>query len=682
LQSIAQTLWGDGSLWYVLADANGLTAADPLVAGMQLTVPNKVINVHNNAGTFRPYSPGEAMGDISPSIPAMPKPPKNKGGCGGIGTIIAAIVTVVVTIYTAGAMFATSLQGFATTMSLGVQALSGLGGAMIMSVAAAAGSIAGQLTGMALGSQDKFSWGAVASSALGAAVNTWGMFNANQTSLPSVAINAGLSNSAGQLLGNITGMQKGFDWSSLAVSAISAPVGNFASEKLIGQPLGGQFPVQNQSLAKIADTAIKSGVQDLTKLAIKGGKLSWASISADVASAATFEIFAGPVAKEERDRYVQTELSKNQPVVYSSGYYQYFSTDSDGKPILSGGMTKVERYNWRNPKTGDIENPLIDSEEGRKLLSSQGADALGTSTLVFSDNGMQLGETFGLSVNQKNHVGMKRYFGDAWGSNKPIFTMGEGVDPQYRNMIDLGSHEVNPFMLVEMLDGLKSIGAAPIVAIYGSANTHQTQLAFNSNVLNIVSSNNGNSFVMGVTNPTTSFAIDNLFNAALPRSRDVETTNSDAIKYYLTKVTDKWTDSSAVKVIAHSESTIHTSIAMDKMNDTQKASIEYHAIGNASGNLVPGLGNMYLYELDGDPVSKHVGGKLYEQAYFKEHYTYRPLAATYQDSKGYANNHSQHLYLQNDKLALDLGGDQLSYSKIQKGEQMFHADFSRVFYKF
>jgi YD repeat-containing protein len=682
LQSIAQTLWGDSSLWYVLADANGLTAADPLVAGMQLTVPNKVTNVHNNAGTFRPYDPGEAMGDINPTIPAMPKPPKNKGGCGGIGTIIAAIVTVVVTIYTAGAMFATSLQGFATTMSLGVQALSGLGGAMIMSVAAAAGSIAGQLTGMALGSQDKFSWGAVASSALGAAVNSWGMFNANPTSLPSVAINAGLSNSAGQLLGNITGMQKGFDWSSLAVSAISAPVGNFASEKLIGQPLGGQFPVQNQSLAKIADTAIKSGVQDLTKLAIKGGKLSWASISADVASAATFEIFAGPVAKEERDRYVQNELSKNQPVVYSSGYYQYFSTDSDGKPILSGGMTKVERYNWKNPKTGEIENPLIDSEEGRKLLSSQGADELGTSTLVFSDNGMQLGETFGLSVNQKNDVGMKRYFGDTRGSNKPIFTMGEGVDPQYRNMIDPGSHEVNPFMLEKLLDGLKTSGASPLVAIYGSANTHQTQLAFNSNLLNIVSSNNGNSFVMGVTNPTTSFAMDNLFNAALPRFLDVETTNSDAIKHYLTKVTDKWTDPLAVKVIAHSESTIHTSIAMDKMKDTQKASIDYYAIGNASGNLVKGLGNMHLYELDGDPVSGYVGGKLYDKAYFKEHYTYRPLASTYQDSKGYANNHSQHLYLQNDKLALDFGGDQLSYSKIQKGEQMFHADFSRVFYKF
>jgi len=29
LQSIAQMLWGDSSLWYVLADANGLSAGCP-----------------------------------------------------------------------------------------------------------------------------------------------------------------------------------------------------------------------------------------------------------------------------------------------------------------------------------------------------------------------------------------------------------------------------------------------------------------------------------------------------------------------------------------------------------------------------------------------------------------------------------------------------------------------------
>ncbi len=95
LQSIARSLWGDASLWYLIADANGLSGSDALVAGQRLTLPNKVSNVHNNASTFRPYNAGEAIGDISPTLPAPPPVPSQQtssggggGGCGGIGALI------------------------------------------------------------------------------------------------------------------------------------------------------------------------------------------------------------------------------------------------------------------------------------------------------------------------------------------------------------------------------------------------------------------------------------------------------------------------------------------------------------------------------------------------------------------------------------------------------------------
>ncbi|MEN2428929.1 LysM peptidoglycan-binding domain-containing protein, partial [Chromobacterium vaccinii] len=52
LQVIAANLWGDKSLWYLLADANGLTGAETLKAGQVLRVPNKVTNLHNNSGTY------------------------------------------------------------------------------------------------------------------------------------------------------------------------------------------------------------------------------------------------------------------------------------------------------------------------------------------------------------------------------------------------------------------------------------------------------------------------------------------------------------------------------------------------------------------------------------------------------------------------------------------------------
>ncbi len=56
LRAIAQRLWGDGSLWYLLADENGLSDPDAqLVEGMIIRVPNEVVSVGNNAGVYKPY---------------------------------------------------------------------------------------------------------------------------------------------------------------------------------------------------------------------------------------------------------------------------------------------------------------------------------------------------------------------------------------------------------------------------------------------------------------------------------------------------------------------------------------------------------------------------------------------------------------------------------------------------
>ena len=69
LQSIALAVWGDASLWYLIANANGLTSpSSALVAGRVLIIPNKVTNFHNNASTLRPYNPGEAIGDSLPTV--------------------------------------------------------------------------------------------------------------------------------------------------------------------------------------------------------------------------------------------------------------------------------------------------------------------------------------------------------------------------------------------------------------------------------------------------------------------------------------------------------------------------------------------------------------------------------------------------------------------------------------
>ncbi|HEX4694658.1 LysM peptidoglycan-binding domain-containing protein, partial [Sphingomonas sp.] len=70
LASVAAQLWGDASLWYKLAQANGMGADGALTAGQVLNVPGGVSKSGNNAGTSKPYNSADAYGDTSPTTPA------------------------------------------------------------------------------------------------------------------------------------------------------------------------------------------------------------------------------------------------------------------------------------------------------------------------------------------------------------------------------------------------------------------------------------------------------------------------------------------------------------------------------------------------------------------------------------------------------------------------------------
>jgi len=88
LQGIAQALWGDASLWYKLAEANGLSANSALTAGQALAVPLTGPSNRSNADMARPYDPQSAVGDLNPT---SAKPPK-KGKCGVFGQILLTVI--------------------------------------------------------------------------------------------------------------------------------------------------------------------------------------------------------------------------------------------------------------------------------------------------------------------------------------------------------------------------------------------------------------------------------------------------------------------------------------------------------------------------------------------------------------------------------------------------------------
>ena len=68
LYLIAQRLYGDAALWYLIAEENGLS--DPtqsISAGTVLRVPSKVISLANTYGIYKPFNLFDAVGNTSPA---------------------------------------------------------------------------------------------------------------------------------------------------------------------------------------------------------------------------------------------------------------------------------------------------------------------------------------------------------------------------------------------------------------------------------------------------------------------------------------------------------------------------------------------------------------------------------------------------------------------------------------
>jgi YD repeat-containing protein len=269
LQSIAQSVWGDSNMWYLIADANGLDSSKPLNPGDNLKIPNVVSSTHNDADTFKPYSPDDVIGNTAPTPKAPPPPKPKKKKSGGLATVVMVVVAVVATVFTAGAATAV-ISGAASTLggaaAAGTAALSAaaagtaatisIGGAII---GAAVGSAASQLVGMGMGAVDKFSWGQVAASGItggltygitsgigtlaqGAQPGSWAQIAASAARTYSAQ---GVFNyAASQVANRIVGLDTSFSWNRLASSVVAANVsgqlnGRFGNQ-LSGQIVSGQ----------------------------------------------------------------------------------------------------------------------------------------------------------------------------------------------------------------------------------------------------------------------------------------------------------------------------------------------------------------------------------------------------------------------------------------------------------
>ena len=180
------------------------------------------------------------------------------------------------TIYTAGA-FAVAAGATGGTFAAGVTALgSGTLGFGAAAVAGAVGSIAGQVAGIALGVQDKFSWGAVAAGAIGAGIGASGALGSIAGGNPIGQAIAG--NIINQGVGIITGAQKGFSWAGVAAAAIAAPITSSIGKSIKDSNFGGAGTA-GYAIRGAAIGIATSTVNELTRVALVGGKLNWASVA-------------------------------------------------------------------------------------------------------------------------------------------------------------------------------------------------------------------------------------------------------------------------------------------------------------------------------------------------------------------------------------------------------------------
>lgn len=286
LQRIAQIVWGDARLWYLIGEENGLKSPEGALTPGQLLKLPRLLNAHNDATVFTPHSPSEVWGDTSPALPAPPPPPKASQPCGGYGQAIIMIISIIVTVYTGQ-----WVGGVLKDTFMGAVGSAIVGGA----VGGAVGSATSQLGHMAIGLQDDFSWKDVGKAALRRAVtagigqmvggvdgpsigekllpDAHSFFQDITTGAVSGVLTEGLLSATG--VGH-------FSWRNVAASAIAEPISKWVGNNIFGTEKipGSDLARDHRLTANFANNLASGFINRVAQIATHGeGRLDWISLA-------------------------------------------------------------------------------------------------------------------------------------------------------------------------------------------------------------------------------------------------------------------------------------------------------------------------------------------------------------------------------------------------------------------
>ena len=383
LRGIAQRVYGNSNLWYVLAEANAIASDVELVAGTTLKVPDVKVTA-NDATTFKPFNPNEAVGNTAPSLPYITPPPKNN--CNIVKMIVIIVVAIVVTYFTAGAMtgaFTSAAAGtasgttaFATAATATTAAsLTTTGAITVGAVAGAAGSLASQAVGSAMGATS-FSWRNVAAGAITGAISggiasqygTVGQALTGATPQYLKAAGLAFANVAAGYAGQAAvGNQTNFNWKAVTASVIgslvSAKITPYAATKL-----------ESQFAGEISGGLAGGLVSSSVRKALDGTEPNYVQIATDAFGNALGNAIVGGIQSKRNNpgNFEITEKQRERAAAWAFG----MDVADDGTLIRR--PLDAERSATRLDELKNIHSELIASgRDYRTTRTENGVSASG-----------------------------------------------------------------------------------------------------------------------------------------------------------------------------------------------------------------------------------------------------------------------------------------------------------------
>ncbi|GAB3215939.1 LysM peptidoglycan-binding domain-containing protein [Pseudaeromonas pectinilytica] len=309
LQSIAGKLWGDSSLWYVLADANGIESNSLLTDGVQLTIPSVNETLHNTSSTFKPYNASSIIG-ASEAQPIAPPAPSQ---CGAM--LVTLVVIIVAAVVTYGASLAlTAAAGGTAAVTGGTAVAVGMGAA---AAGAMAGNVAGQLVGMAIGQQDGFDLGSVfkagargaLAAGVGAIAGAAGGLAGEAGEIGYIATQSAVQAAGNYLINKAMTGEGGFSWAGIAANVAGSVAGHYAGAQIAGDGTDANLLMMRDMASNFAGGWAENSARQWLGI---GGKREWSDIAIDAFGNAVGNSIAGSYQKEAGDEVQRQQLIADQ----------------------------------------------------------------------------------------------------------------------------------------------------------------------------------------------------------------------------------------------------------------------------------------------------------------------------------------------------------------------------------